>query len=187
MATVEDIFKEILGHMLKGLMFHEQSANYYDFLGLEGYKRCHEYHFFDESHSYRKLYHYYIKKYNQLLPPLPFENPDVVPQSWLGYRRQDVDSKTKRAAVKDGLDSWVQWEKDTCKLYQKKCQELDSLGEVGASCKLKKILCEVEKELQTAEKYQLYKMASDYDINVIIDEQKPFHHKYKELMMKEVH
>ena len=34
--TVEEIYAELSAHMIKGIMMHEQLANYYDFLGLEG-------------------------------------------------------------------------------------------------------------------------------------------------------
>lgn len=180
--SIEDIFKEILARMLKGLMTHEQLANYYDFLGLQGYKKCHECHFYEESKCYRKFYHYFIKRYNKLLPELNFENPNVIPINWYNYTRQDVDTKTKRSAVEQGLNVWVNWEKETLDLYQRMYQNLMNLGEVAAANELCKIIKEVEEELQTAEKYQLNKMAVNYDISVIIDEQKPYHKKYKKKM-----
>ena len=43
--TIKEIYAQIAEHMIKGMMIHEQLANYYDFLGLKGYKRCHEYHY----------------------------------------------------------------------------------------------------------------------------------------------
>ena len=53
--TYEEIFSNISAHMIKGIMFHAQMADYFDFLGLKGYKRLHEYHYFDESIMFRKL------------------------------------------------------------------------------------------------------------------------------------
>ena len=44
--TIEEIFGRISQHMIRGMMTHDQLASYYDFLGLRGYKRCHEYHYF---------------------------------------------------------------------------------------------------------------------------------------------
>jgi hypothetical protein len=176
--TVEEIFSQTIEHMLKGFMFHEQMANYYDFLGLEGYSKCHEYHYFKESRAYRELYHYYITTYNKLLPETRFENPNAIPQGWIGYRRQEVDSKTLRAAVKDGLDSWVSWEIETKKLYEKMAKELLAIGAVGAELQFEALICDVEEELATAEKYQLHKNATDYDIVDIIEEQKPLYKRF---------
>ena len=39
--TVEEIFKNLANHMIKGLILHSELANYYDFLNLTGYKKCH--------------------------------------------------------------------------------------------------------------------------------------------------
>lgn len=181
----EEIFKQIFTRMIKGLMVHEQFANYYDFLGLQGYRRCHEYHYVKENESYRKLSHYYIKKYNMLMIETSFDNPKIIPDGWYGYYRQDVDIKTKRQAVKDGLEKWVKWEKETCKLYQDMYKELINIGEVGAAAKICELIQDVEEELQIVEKYHLNKIAVDYDMTVIIEEQKPLHCKYKQMIKEE--
>lgn len=185
MMTTEEIFKTILERMVKGLMVHEQLANYYDFLGLQGYRRCHEYHYIKENEGYRKMSHYYIKKYNMLMPEFRFDNPEIIPSSWYGYHRQEVDTKTKRQAVQDGLNEWVKWEGATCTLYEKMYKELIDIGEFAAAAKICELITEVEHELQTAEKYQLNKIAVDYDMNIIIEEQKPLHCKYKKMIKEE--
>ena len=64
-------------------------------------------------------------------------------------------------------------------------KELIDLGEFAAAAEICNLIKEVEEELQTAEKYQLNKLSIDYDMNVIIEEQKSLHKKYKE-MCKEV-
>ena len=56
--TIAEIYAKINEHMINGLMLHDQLANYYDFLGLEGYKRCHEYHYFKENISNGRKYQY---------------------------------------------------------------------------------------------------------------------------------
>lgn len=169
--TREEIFTELLNHMVKGLMIHDQMANYYDFLGLEEYKDCHEKHYFKENKSYRKLYHYYIARYNRLIPDFRFDNPNIIPSSWLGYSRQDVDMKTRQQAIEDGLNKWIKWEGSTLTLYQKMYQELMALGDVAGAAEVLKLVKDVEKELQQAEQYQLYKKAMNYDMPTIVQEQ----------------
>ena len=181
----EEIFSTILTRMIKGLMVHEQFTNYYDFLGLQGYKRCHEYHYLEENQEYRKLIHYYIKKYNKLVPEASFDNPQIIPDSCYKYTRQEVDLKTKQQAVKDGLEHWVKWEKETCKIYQDMYKELMNINEVAAAAKVCEIIQEVEEELQTIEQYHLEKVAVNYDMTVIIEEQKPLHCKYKKMIKED--
>ena len=50
--VIEEIFAKLKNHMLEGMVFHDQMSRYYDFLNLKGYKRCHEYHYFEETLGY---------------------------------------------------------------------------------------------------------------------------------------
>ena len=183
---LNEIYSRIVTHQIKGVMLHEQMANYYDFLGLEGYKRCHEYHMFKEMCTYRSTYRYFINHHNMLIPDERIENPEAIPASWFKYTRQDVDSATKKNAVKSGLNAWVDWERDTKALYEDMYGELMELGEVASALKIKQLVCDVDCELKKAERYQLNKEAIGYDMGAIIAEQKPKHHKYQKKMEEEL-
>ena len=160
--TVEEIYSKLATHMIKGLMAHEQLANYYDFLGLKGYKRCHEYHYLEESCNFEKLNCYYIKKFNKLLPELRAEDPEVIPSSWRKYIRTDVDIGTKRSAIKTGLEKWMAWEEKVLKLYEQMYQEAMNIGEAAAALKIKELVKDVSKELMSVQQYYLNKKAIDY-------------------------
>lgn len=165
-------------------MIHAQMADYYDFLGLEGYKRCHEYHFLQESCAYRSVSRYFINHHNMLIPEERIEDPKIIPESWFEHTRDDVDSATKKNAVKSGLTKWVTWERETKKLYEQMYQELMNLGEVASACKVKELICDVDCELKKAERYWLNKEAAGYDMVMIIEEQKRKHWKYEKKMKK---
>lgn len=184
--TVEEIFSNISSHMVKGLMIHTQLADYYDFLGLPGYKRCHEYHALKETCGYRGINRYFINHYNKLIPEQKIEDPAIIPESWFRYTRQDVDNNTKRNAIKSALDKWVDWEKETKQLYQEMYSELTSLGEIAGACKVKELICDVDMELKKAQRYQLNKMMTDYDLSGIVSEQGRKHKKYKKKLAKEI-
>lgn len=169
--TVEEIFGKIAAHMVEGLMFHSQMAEYYMFLGLEGYSQCHEYHYLCETKSYHKIVTEYIKCYNKLLPTQRAEDPGLIPSGWYKYARADVDVNSKRNAIKTGIEKWVAWEKETKKLYEKMYQELMTLGEIAAAQKVLDLICDVTCELKDAEQYHLNKRATDYDMVYIIEEQ----------------
>lgn len=180
--TVDEIYAELSAHMIKGLMAHEQLANYYDFLGLKGYKRCHEYHYLDETCNYRRLCRYFINHHNKLIPYKDVEDPKVIPQSWYRYTRQEVDNNTKMNAVKNGISVWVDWEKETKHLYEQMYKELIDLGEVASAMEIKKFLCCVDEELKYAERKQLDLKAIDYSLEIIVPCQKDIHEKYKAKM-----
>ena len=56
--TVDEIFNKIAQHMVEGLMVHTQMSDYFNFLSLDGYHKCHEYHFLEESRNFRKISNY---------------------------------------------------------------------------------------------------------------------------------
>ena len=176
---LKEIYSGIVSHMIKGMMVHAQMADYYDFLGLQGYKRCHEYHFLKETCAYRGVSRYFINHHDMLIPDERIENPNVIPESWFNHKREDVDSSTKKNAIKAGLTKWVEWERDTKAFYQQMYQELINLGEIASACKVKELIVDVDCELKKAERYWLNKEAMSYDMPTIISEQKKKHDKYK--------
>lgn len=184
---LKEIYSKLSEHMIQGMMFHDQMSNYYDFLGLQGYKRCHEYHFLAETLNYRSLCRYFINHHNMLIPETRFDNTSVIPEGWYSHVRGDVDVATKKNAVKTGLTKWVEWERETKRLYQQMYQELMNIGEVASACKIKCFIADVDCELKKAERYWLNKEAIEYNMESIISEQKSKHRKYKEKMKKELH
>ena len=170
--SVEDIFAEISEHMLKGLMFHEEMANYFAFLCLEGYSDCHEHRYKDESKSYRKVTNYYITHYNQLIPKRgKLDAPQIIPITWYGHDRKDVDANIKRNAIREAFQSWVDWEKETKKLYESKRTELCEMKEVAAALFIDHFIKDVDYELKDAETEMLNLMAINFDMPYIMGEQ----------------
>ena len=175
---VQEIFDNIASRMVKGMMFHEQMTEYYLFLNLKGYSRCHEYHFMTETCCFLKLCKFYTKTYNKLVNP-EIRGESFIPESWYNHTRQDVDSATIQDAVKKGLEMWRDWEKETREFYCTHYKELMEAGEIHAALYLEKLIKEVSHELEKVESYHLSKTAIGYDISSIIAEQKHKHDKYQ--------
>lgn len=177
--AVETVFMELSEHMLKGLMFHEEMANYFAFLCLEGYSYCHEHHYEEESKSYRKVTNYYITHYNRLVAKRGgLESPRVIPATWYGYDRKAVDANTKRNGIKDAIQAWIDWENDTKELYEEKYIELCNLKEVAAALFIKQFIEDVDCELKEAETEMLNLMAINFDMPYIMGEQEELKEKH---------
>lgn len=177
--TVDEIFSELSSHMIKGLMIHDQMSDYYDFLSLRGYKRCHEYHYKTEMCSYRKLHRYFINHFGKLIEERRIDDPETIPSSWYRYNRSEVDANTKRTAVKNGIEKWVSWEKETKQLYEKAYRELMQANEEAAAIFLQHFVEYVDCELKYAERKKIELEAVDYSLAFIIGEQTKLHDKYK--------
>jgi len=78
--TIEEVFGQLCQRMVIGLMTHSQLADYFAFLGLEGYQSCHIYHYFEENSNYKAVANYFLKHYNKLVMDSPFKNPNVIPE-----------------------------------------------------------------------------------------------------------
>jgi hypothetical protein len=185
--TVEEIFATIGAHMIGGMMTHEALANYYDFLGLKGYKRCQEYHYLDETISYRSVCRYFINHHGKLILDSKVDDIEIIPTSWYAHERMDVDTATKRQAVKDGYLKWRKWELETLELYKKLHKELLELNEIADASKVECLICDVSQELKWIDRDILDLEAVDYDIVYIVECQKCLHEKYKKKMKKELH
>ena len=176
--TVDDIYSKIATHMIQGMMFHEQLANYFDFLGLKGYKKCHEYHFFEESKAYRSVCRYFINHHNKLIKTAPVDDPHTIPDSWYKYSRHSVDVNTRKNAVENAIEIWVKWETDTKILYEQSYDELLDIKEAASAFKIKELIEDVDRELEHAECKYIKLKAIDFDMSVIVPEQNILYKEY---------
>ena len=177
--TIEEIFNNISTHMIEGVLIHDAMAAAYDFLGLYGFARFHDHQVCEEICGASHLAHYYSTHYHKLIQKQIIAPSDIIPENWFKYTTMAVDIATKRTAIKDLTNKWIEWEKSTKSLYQSMRQELIELKEVASALELDKYILDVSNELEYAEK-QLIKLTSiNYDLIEIESWQAPMSKKYK--------
>lgn len=66
---IQQLYSALMDRMRQGAEMHEKLADYYNFLNLPGYQKCHEYHMLCELLTYQKAKDDYMKEYNQLVQP----------------------------------------------------------------------------------------------------------------------
>ena len=177
--TVEEIFNKLASHMVEGIMYHDDMAKAYDFLGFYGFAKCHDYHHICETKNYRKLSHYYATHFHKLIKLEELNQPKIIPENWFKHATPEVDVATKRNSVKDLITKWVNWEKETKVLYQSMYQELCSIGEVAAAMLVECFICDVDEELEWAQKKWIKFETLGYDIGAILKCSEALHKKYK--------
>ena len=153
--TIEEIFSELAAHAIEGMMVHDQMMSYYCFLNLKTYAKCHEDHYWTESNDYFKIKKHYFKYHNKLIQEQKIDNPNIIPKSWYSYYREDVDTSTKRSAVRNGFEKWVDWEEKTKTLYKRLYEELVNLKEYNDAHLVEELLYDVEKELAHAKRHHM--------------------------------
>ena len=182
--SIESIFSDLSTNMLKGIMIHEQLMNCYLFLGLEGYAACHEYHYVSETNDRNRLLAYLLEHTSKLVNASGFETPEVIPRSWYGIIREELDHETRVKAIMAAYDEWINWEERAKSLYEKAYKELLDGGDIAFAEFIKDYIVHVEEEIVYARSERLKKIAIDYDMVFIMEEQDEFKKRYKKKLHK---
>ena len=163
---VNEVFANLKTHMLEGMVFHDEMSRYYDFLGMGRCRDEHRVRYEDETNGYVCLCRYYMHHFNKLIPQTTMNRPDVIPDAWYMYKRQEVDTSTKRTAYRNAMNKWVEWEKQTKDLYEDMCSELLNNGEIAAAHFVMDMVRDVDDELKYASDKQLSLETSGYDLSM---------------------
>ena len=149
---------------------------------MEGYASLHEYRFIKESETYHKVSEHYMNVHNMLIPEDKVDDPHIIPESWYRYTRSDVDTPTKKNAIKLGMSKWMSWEKETRDKLKAVYKTLIDSGEIEDAMFVECLIKDVSEELKYAERIQLDLGATDYDMTYICSKQKHLHDKYKSML-----
>lgn len=181
-SSVESIFSEINARMIAALMFHDQMSDYFDFLGMKGYKRLHEYQYFCESMERKKINQYYINHHNKLIPNTYSGQVAMIPENWQTANRISVGKSTKQKGIEDGFNQYHEWEAETKSLYEHYSSQLREMGAVADAIMVEKLVEDVDNELKKLEKIVVDLISSGYDMVYITESQQGIHDKYRAKM-----
>lgn len=175
---LKEIYSKIITHQINGIMLHHRAESLFDFLMLNGLKSWSECQYFKESLCMRKTICYVINHHNIMPKEEQPSEPDIIPSSWYGYTRFDVDISTKKSKIKEMFSKWHDWERDTKKFYSDMYNELINIGHIADSVEIKKLISDVDKELKCIDKKWLEYKSVDYNMDYIMKDQFDIHEKY---------
>ena len=178
-STPEEIFSEINNRFIGAIMMHGQFADYFDFLGLRGYKHLHEYQHLAESIERRKVCRYYINHHNALIKEDFSGEVNIIPDAWYTAKRLSVGKSTKQKEVEDGFIEYHNWESETKSVYEKYAQKLRETGAVADAIFVEKLVKDVSAELKTVERMISDLISVGYDMVYITEIQPEIQEKYK--------
>lgn len=174
------IFAEISKLLIENVMRHEQFADAMDFLGFRGFKRQGEYHYLKENAELRGLHRYSINHFNRIIFDKDIPNPRLIPASWEGATRQQVDESTRKKYVRQMFTEWHDWEVLAREKYQKWYKDLVADGHIDAGCKVLELLKDNEKEIKCLQRQIIEYNAVDWDMSYIMFQQESLHEHYRE-------
>lgn len=174
-----EVFNEISNRMIRNIMKHEQMADYFDFLNLHGLKRWHEYQFFEESAELRGIHRYAINHCNKMIREDDIESVKAIPTAWYNYTRLQVDSSTRKQAVKEALEKWYDWEKETKELYEVLFKRLTDNNKIAEADKVNELILDVDEEIKRVARKMLEYKSVDYNMDYIMYQQEEMHEEYR--------
>lgn len=183
-TTCAEIYRLIGSRQITALMFHDAMADLFDFLGLQGFKRMHEYQYIVESAEHRALKRYYLNHHGKLLPDTEVSPVSVIPSDWYKYTRMDVTSSIRKQAVKTAFEQYYEWESETKELYSTAAVYLMNWHKAADFNKINGLLMDVDKELKHIERLIIRMSSVDYDPVYVDSLQDEYHKKYKGMMDK---
>jgi hypothetical protein len=177
MKAVE-ILSKISTLKIENLMKHEEWSDIMDFLGCKGLKRECEYHYLDESISLRKLHRWAINHLNEIIYDKDVTIPHIVPSSWEGHSRIEVDVNTRKRYIKQMFIDWRDWERDTLDKLSSYYKEMEDIHCLSAYYILE-MMEDVSMELKYLERQMLEYDATDWNMVYIMSKQEELHDCYK--------
>lgn len=161
------------------MMRHMQFADMMDFLGCRGFKRLGEYHFYKDGIELRKMHRYAINHCNKFIVEKDIASPKVIPVSWEGVTRQQVDENTRQKNIRQLFMTWLEYEKalrvKLCKHYR----ELLDSNNFHAAEKVMNLIDDNEMTIKKLERMILEYSAVDWNMLYIMQQQKKMHDHYK--------
>lgn len=175
----EQVYSAINEHMCKAIAFHEQLADYFCFLNLQGFKRMLDYQYMKECADKRKLHKRYINYHHKLIPVKQIQVPIFIPTEWNKYKTTDINDSVVPKFVRSALEQYKEWEEKTKELYEEQCDILRKYNIVTDEEYLKELIINVEKELKKIHRMIEKMNGTGYDVTTIHSMQDKYHEKYK--------
>lgn len=177
---VKEVFTDINARQITALMFHDEMADLFDFLGLRGFKRMHEYQYFAESAEHRAIKRYYINHHGSLIPEEDLEPVEIIPYDWYQYNRTDVPAGVRKQTVQKAMEQYKSWETETKALFEKCAHYLLEWHCIADFNRVNDLICDVDMELKYLERLCLELRAVDYSSEYVQVLQDKYHEEYKE-------
>lgn len=175
----EELYLKLDERMAQALAFHEQLADYFCFLNLQGFKRMLEYQYMKECAEKRKLHRHYIDAHRKILPTRQAQLPVFIPREWSRYTKDDINDSVLPKFVRAALNEYEKWEEETKEVLEEICERMNRTNMVADCEYVKDMILDVEKELKKIDRMKNGLNGTGYDVNMIHSIQDKYHEKYK--------
>lgn len=178
--TAEEVYTAIDERMTKAVSFHEQLADYFCFLGLQGFKRMLEYQYMKECAEKRKVHKHYIDTHKRVIPVKQVSTPVFIPKEFSRFTTLEMDDSVVPKFVRSALKEWHDWEEETKDIFEEQCAILKDMNMVADEEYIRDLIVCTQKEIKKVARLIEQLNGTGYDVTMIHGVQDKYHDKYKE-------
>lgn len=181
--SIESVFSSICGRLRQAVRFHDEMIAYYDFLGYVGLSEVNKYQLFSEKNELVKVKQYYVKSYNSILKESAVDDTNYIPENWLTLNRFQLEGGEKIVYLKEGLETWAEWENSSKKFYENRYCDAFDLHEIDACRVIADLIKNVSEELLVADEMIVRIKGTGWDCARIDEMQDKLVKVYKEKIL----
>lgn len=181
-----DIMQKVIKRKLKGVMFHDDLQNSFDFLDMHGFKREQEYRTLSEMAEFKSLCRYVINHYDKM-PDKKVDRVEVNPLNLKFIeKRKDVSPEQKKQMLKMLFEMWCEWEEETIEILECYVTALAKMEHNVDSIKVKSLLEDVTMEYKYIERRLIEYNNVGWELHHIYSIQHDIHEHFKEKLKEEI-
>lgn len=175
----QEIFEKINEHQVEAVDFHCQMVSLFDFLGLEGFEKMHEYRFIDESLEHMKTKREFMDRHQRLLKDGSRKGMKYIDEEWFSASRCDVPTQVREKSVEEAMNQYEKWEEETKDYYEDCATKAMEAGCHSEYRIIEELIKDVDEELKHIHKLVNELKGVGYDSEYIYKMQEPLEEKYE--------
>lgn len=182
--ALTQLFTEVGSNFLEAVTFHRGMSDTFTFIRLPGFSRQHEFQFYDESLTSRKLKKFLIETVNivtvESITPGGTKYTTVFDDYTRNATRIDyANEEVRKRGIEELYDLYQGWETKSLRFYQEVANSLREMGNVVAFNYMQGIVDDVSEELTGIENDILMFKGMSWDLPTITDMQSGLERKYQ--------
>lgn len=181
---VNENYTKLTGRLLEMAMFHEQAMNMYNFFGLNGFKRMHEYFYECNLKCFKKIKMHYVTRHNGIIVNSQIETPEVFPKEWANHKQSDLTNETAINLIKKIFEKAKTEEEQSKAFYSELSKEFLSAGATEDVETIEKLFTHLYQEMKCMDRLSLNMKKTEFNFDYILSVQLHLHEKYKKLTRK---
>lgn len=174
-----ELLQKINNNYQMAICVHREIADVFWFTYQYGYALWHEYQYFEESCTQRRIKRYITTTYHVFVPDQLPKGANISEPLLKGKNRKEIKTEESWGIVQEIFRVYKEFEESNLQKYQQIATEIISNGDISTFNFVSEIIKDVKKELVFVTDKTIELAAHDYDMPTIMAEQAEYMERYE--------